>query len=159
MVTLSERTYDAQNLENPAISSLAKDVIAINDALVGGGTPVDPTLYATKTGLYKDATTPVDLETTCQSFETAINERVTNTELTTALDTSAAFVALDPSSNTSIPLDAALANIYVAPATISEQDMDTMVKKLATEIVNNTNNLKVIVKAVTDSITQQKTTT
>lgn len=136
--------------DNETINTLAG---AISEVGSGGGSAPDLSGYAEKSGLYKDATTPVDLEATCQSFETRISSAVTNTQLTTALDTSTAFMALDPTTSTSVPLDTALANINTPATRMSEQQIDVIAKKIAKEIVENPDYLRMIVKGVTDVIT------
>lgn len=162
MTTIPDDIYRLQTSENLAIKQLANAVVAINDSGGGGdGSTPDLSGYATKSGLYKDGTTPVDLETTCQGFETAINGM-------SAPDLSAYATksGLYKDGTTAVDLEGQCQDIETRVALLetpamrmNEQDMDAMVKKLATEIVKNTDNLKVIVKAVTDAITTQKTTT
>jgi len=158
MVELTKDTYNLQNVFNRAISNIAKEIVKINEALEngggGGGGTVDLSGYAKKSGLYKDATTPVDLETQCQSLETRVGNSATNDALASATDSSTNLMVLDPSTSAQGTLDSALANIYVAPAKMSEQDMNTMTTKVAKEIVTNPDYLRIIVKSVTDIITK-----
>ena len=171
-------TFKAMNvtLDTPAPEALDKVLLDMNALIGTGGTDlssyytileIDDTFItkvngnnaiadlAPKTGLYQTSGgAPIDLETQCQSLETRVADSVTDAELVTALNTSTTFMVLDPSTSAQGTLDAALANIYVAPVRMSEQDMTTMTTKVAKEIVNNPDYLRLIVKSVTDVITK-----
>lgn len=69
----------------------------------------------------------------------AIKDFVTNTELTSALDTSSNFVAKDPSNEDAVTnLDAILANIYVTPASqeaLSSEQMKELQDNILSELL------------------------
>jgi len=93
---------------------------------------------APKSGLYKDIATPINLEAQCQSLETRVADSVTNSALAEALNTSTTFMVLDPSTSAQGTLDAALANIYVAPArqvTLSTEQMKQIEGNILAELL------------------------
>lgn len=156
-------TADAFQAMDPTLGTPAPDfldnVLANINTKIGSGSAPDLSGYATKSGLYKDATTPVDLETTCQGFETAINGMSAPD-----LSSYATKSGLYKDATTAVDLETQCQNIETRVASLetpavrmSEQDMDVLAKKAAKEIVENPNYLKMIVKGVTDAITTQKT--
>jgi hypothetical protein len=87
---LKDSTYKTlikMPLDNLTIKTLKQAIIELSES-GGGGTAPDLSEYAKKSGLYHDASTPVDLETETQALNTATDSLNTTTNsLSTRIDT------------------------------------------------------------------------
>jgi hypothetical protein len=161
---LKDSTYETLikiPADNLAIKTLKQAIIEVSEGSGSGGS-TDLSAYAKKSGLYHDATTPVDLETETQALNTETDALSTRIDTLEAVDMSiyAKKSGLYKDATTAVNLETQCQDIETrvvaleTPATqmamASEQDKNEVAEMVFQKLIKDQDFLNSIIKEVTD---------